>query len=320
VGQFSLSKTSNVTYINIVEHIFMKVSFSIILFLIATRLLGQVDTESIDFQKLIGIDSIVVNDEIGNLESVYNYRSNILIREKHFYQGELVRLISYGAIGSTKFIKSHSKWTTILENGDETESWGDTYEVEVIKTKGTQFLEKEYYESTGADSTLEEKIIPTYDLKGRLIQENVYDHSKGFRNVFKSNSSDFGKGTVKSETLEKIKKYKYELNKLTIEHSINSKPTGREVIELTREGKASRILSLDNKSNKLGETLFSYDSKGRLLEKKSAWYIGQDLWGDTVDFTTPTTERLFYNINGLPTKVVRTNTGRKPTTSNFRYY
>ena len=177
---------------------------SFVLFIVLLRSCGQATTEAIDFQKLTGIDSILVIDQGGNLKSVYTYKNNSLIKERQFDEGDLVQMIRYLVVGDIEIIQRHMKWTVFPEDGDPYEEWGDTYRVEAIKTKKSILVEKVYYESTGKDSTIEEKVIPTYDAKGWLVQENVYDYSNEIRNVFKSNSSEFGNGDVKTNE-QKIK-------------------------------------------------------------------------------------------------------------------
>jgi hypothetical protein len=307
-------------YIGVVGHAFMKIKISILAILISGKLLGQVDENIFDFQKLTGFDSIVVSDVAGKVTAVYNFYENLLTKEKHFYNGRLSSFINYYHNGDLLIEQRHMKWTSYPENQEPIEKWGDTYYVTVTKTSGERIIETIKYESSGTDSILQEKIIPDYDSKGKLKLEMIHDHSTGLRNVFKSNSSEFGDSYNKTETTEKVKKYKHDLKKVTIDYTINNIVAGREVIELNAQGKPTKFLSLGKQNERLGEINLTYDSKGRVVQKKWEWDLGQDLWGNPVDFTGPINEKVIYNSLGHPIKVTLTEWKQKPKTLNYKYY
>jgi hypothetical protein len=298
----------------------MKIKLSILAILVSGQLLGQVDEEFFDFRKLTGVDSIVVSDETGKVATVYNYKSNSLAKEKHFYDGKLGQFTNYYNRGDLHIEQRHVKWTSYPENQEPIEEWGDTYYVTVTKTSGERIIETMNYESSRTDSTLHERIIPNYDSRGKLALEKIYDHSTGLRNVFKSNSSEFGDSYNKTETAEKVKRYKYELKKVIIDYTVNKVVTGKEVIELNEQGKPTKFLSLGKQNERLGEVNLTYDSKGRVIQRNWEWYIGQDLWENSVDFTGPTNEKVIYNSLGHPTKVTLTEWKQKPKTLNYKYY
>jgi hypothetical protein len=298
----------------------MKIRLSTLAILVSGQLLGQVDEEFFDFRKLTGFDSIVVSDEAGKVTTVYNYKNSLLTKEKHFHDSKLGQFTNYYRNGNLHIEQRHVKWTSYTENQEPIEKWGDTYYVTVTKVNGEQILETTGYESSGTDSTLQEKAILTYDSNAKLRLEKIFDYSTGLRNVFKSNSSEFADSHNKTETTEKFKKYKHDLKKVTIEYTINDLVTGKEVIVLNEQGKSVKFLSLGRQNERLGEVNLIYDSKSRVIERTCAWFIGQDLWGNSVDFTGPTNEKIIYNVMGHPIKVILTERKQKPKTFNYKYY
>jgi hypothetical protein len=303
-----------------VGHAFMKIKLSILAVFVSGQLLGQVDVEFFDFRKLTGFDSIVVSDEAGKITTVYNYKNGFLAREKHFHDNKLGQFTNYYRKGDLRIEQRHMKWTSYPENQEPIEKWGDTYYVKVTKVNGEQILETTSYESSGIDSTLQEKAVLTYDTNGKLKLEKIYDHSTGLRNVFKSNSSEFSDSHNKTETTEKSKKYKHDLNKVTIEYTISNVMTGKEVILQSEQGKSVKFLSLSKQNERLGEVNLTYDSKGRVIQRTWEWYIGQDLWENSVDFTGPSNEKITYNALGHPIKITMTAWKQKPKTFNYKYY
>lgn len=298
----------------------MSIRLTILMLLGSTRLLpGQVDINFVDFRKLTQFDSVVIKNETGKEEYVFIYENRALKKKKYYYDGELTYYIDYRFdANSSSSVFRH--WSTVYPGeGEPYKEWGD-YKINIDKIKNGRVTEKASLRSNGQDSTLQNHVLLIYNPKGLLAEERIFDHTTGLKNVFKSNSCDFDSAYEKKNVEERIKKYRYDENKLVIEYLIRDELKGREFIEFNKQGRPTSITSTDNQDQKLGETIIDYDTTGKIVERKIAWYIGKTLWDESADFTLPVTEKIYYNTKGLPNKVISQFKGQKPETSIYMYY
>jgi hypothetical protein len=302
----------------------MKIRLTIILLMASTRLLGQVEVDFVssdifDFRALKEFDSVVVYNKSSKARTVYEYHLGVLIKEKRLSKGELYSYISYSSAASENSSRFYS-----LSGGynGEPRVWHDTHQLTVEKIRNNRVVEIAFGHSSGTDSTMDEKSFLSYDSKDRLKEERILDTSGAYTDMFKPNSSEVDLSNMREVDKEKIKKYNYEDGKLTIEYIIDRKVKGREEILFDTGGRPTKDLFLDQDNNKLGETVIIYDKDGKIIEREWAWYISQSIWGNTgggmVELDGK--ETIFYNIKGLPEKVIKKYKGRRPEISLYTYY
>jgi hypothetical protein len=279
---------------------------------------AQTEINFIDFTKLKGYDSVVVSS--AQSKSVYIYFDGRLTKQKHFYEGKLNQFRNYSQNDKGVFTSIHNLSTIVPPTGKPYESWGDTYRIEATIRNNEKVTEKLEFESNGVDSILQYKTIFINNDHGILTKEKIYDYTTGLRNVFKSNSSEFANPYEKKNVEERNRIFKYETNKTIIEYIDKSQLKGKEIIEFSTSGQMLHVLSLGANNKKLGETIATYDKNGKIIYRRMAWYIGESLWGDPVDFTLPCSEKIFYNQQGLPEKVIFTPDGQPSEVFVYNYH
>lgn len=305
----------------------MKGGLTFSLLLVTTCLLGQVEIPRYDFDKVNGVDSIVVQitSERDSLKEIFYYRNNRRSKASCYFRRDLeyYRLYDYDDLRQLAFESYYGKSYGYDSNKDEqTEFWDPTsYPLTIKRFSGSLLIEQKDCKVNGSDTTVNQITTYTYDNKGRILSEVTRDVFVGLVGSFKSNSVELKELAEKNQTIVYSRTYRYHLDsKIEVMYKVNETLTGKVIIGLDSKKQVTSINQYDQNDLLLSEMTASYDEKGRLKSNTWKTHSSMSIWGQEGDVISDGTETIEYDTLGRPSVQLTVYNGDYKTKTEYKYF